>query len=242
MLTAKSAEFLQKYHSIFSLACGSLFVSPAYAGKSHRGRHQVRRNRDHPRMCGEKASAPAAPPQWQGSPPHVRGKGLVRSCSKWPKGITPACAGKSWTAPAAASGCWDHPRMCGEKQMLSMEKDRFSGSPPHVRGKEIVGQVNLGLGGITPACAGKSSTDHSSRQPSRDHPRMCGEKTTKLPGTRCKLGSPPHVRGKETQQPAKFRRTRITPACAGKSGRTFPAARSSWDHPRMCGEKASVCW
>ena len=32
----------------------------------------------------------------------------------------------------------------------------------------------------------------------------------------------------------------ITPAYAGKRCRTSRAARSSWDHPRMCGEKKKV--
>ena len=33
----------------------------------------------------------------------------------------------------------------------------------------------------------------------------------------------------------------ITPACAGKSTQYFPACSCIWDHPRVCGEKATCC-
>ena len=36
-------------------------------------------------------------------------------------------------------------------------------------------------GGITPAYAGKSKSTFIGQSPAEDHPRMCGEKTKKIP-------------------------------------------------------------
>ena len=57
---------------------------------------------DHPRMCGEKWLARFKPFATRGSPPHVRGKGVVHILVPEPLGITPAYAGKSSCAMRAA--------------------------------------------------------------------------------------------------------------------------------------------
>ena len=46
---------------------------------------------------------------------------------------------------------------------------------------------------------------------------MCGEKATRPATKTWDIGSPPHVRGKEKSAHHGAERTRITPACAGKS-------------------------
>ena len=51
------------------------------------------------------------------------------------------------------------------------------------------------------------------------------------------MGSPPHVRGKEIEYSIDVTYTRITPACAGKSGGGCVGTCRAKDHPRMCGEK-----
>ena len=56
--------------------------------------------------------------------------------------------------------------------------------------------------GITPAYAGKSAGYEGASNYTRDHPRLCGEKTyqqTKLVGDE---GSPPPMRGKDIVAPA----------------------------------------
>ena len=70
-------------------------ITPAYAGKSRRSAGQVRRPRDHPRVCGEKGGC--FPANWgrSGSPPRMRGKGSMSHCVLSLYGITPAYAGKS---------------------------------------------------------------------------------------------------------------------------------------------------
>ncbi len=71
--------------------------------------------------------------------------------------ITPACAGKrlhsTWRYPQKK----DHPRVCGEKKFGDIADNKAQGSPPRVRGKASSSALLLRLGGITPACAGKSS-------------------------------------------------------------------------------------
>ena len=51
-------------------------------------------------------------------------------------------------------------------------------------------------------------------------------------------GSPPHARGRRATAPAMWRRTRITPACAGKTTSPALTLAAGRDHPRMRGEDA----
>ena len=51
------------------------------------------------------------------------------------------------------------------------------------------------------------------------------------------LGSPPRMRGKDSAAFPTLPRKGITPACAGKRLLSSMPSDSSWDHPRVCGEK-----
>ena len=51
-----------------------------------------------------------------------------------------------------------------------------------------------------------------------------------------KVGSPPHVRGIEEISTGVVCADRITPACAGNSGKKPSELERYKDHPRMCGE------
>ena len=53
-----------------------------------------------------------------GSPPRVRGKARTSTILHTSHGITPACAGKSFSIVAGAHIYQDHPRVCGEKISL----------------------------------------------------------------------------------------------------------------------------
>ena len=133
-------------------------ITPAYAGKSKTSAVGCPGCRDHPRVCGEKTRPSSVLVADLGSPPHVRGKGLEKLAHERRRGITPACAGKRkrpkrWVRPPK-----DHPRVCGEKAAICTAYGKVLGSPPRVRGK-AGRQLGIGgLVGITPACAGKSST------------------------------------------------------------------------------------
>ena len=53
------------------------------------------------------------------------------------------------------------------------------------------------------------------------------------------LGSPPRARGEVVYTDPETFKTRITPACAGRSHREEPPTRGCRDHPRVRGEKAA---
>ena len=147
----------------------------------------------------------------------MRGKGMrFNAVCRWSR-ITPACAGKSPWALRRPGGRRDHPRMCGEKTLLSKSSRPSLGSPPHVRGK--VDSAVFHLGSLW------------------DHPRMCGEKSCRTNRSSLEQGSPPHVRGKVFARSLFFVCSGITPACAGKSDGYTAGRTDARDHPRMCGEK-----
>ena len=110
------------------------------------------------------------------------------------------------------------------------------GSPPHARGIHQVREAVLVLVGITPACAGNTHPSFPRMFPRRDHPRMRGEYTGKLPGIWIWRGSPPHARG-ILQYRGPFPADQgITPACAGNTCGSFNRSSRRRDHPRMRGE------
>ncbi len=130
-------------------------ITPACAGK----RRQVRKRRmpeqDHPRVCGEKMSICLYQPQGKGSPPRVRGKGLIFSGRFLMNRITPACAGKRVFHMDSGTVKKDHPRVCGEKRLILCRDFAQIGSPPRVRGKVLQVLFIHAVARITPACAGK---------------------------------------------------------------------------------------
>ena len=69
---------------------------------------------------------------------------------------------------------------------------------------------------------------------------MCGEQRGGGDRIRAPVGSPPRVRGTDGHGVWYFDRRRITPACAGNSGKYGPKFAQSWDHPRVCGEQISL--
>ena len=121
--------------------------------------------------------------------------------------------------------------------MRSAAHTSTKGSPPRVRGEAVDFQLLPSRHGITPACAGRSCQNPQGRRRSRDHPRVCGEKSmgcaTRLP---C-AGSPPRVRGEEFGGRSPRTDYRITPACAGRSCYHYECRKNARDHPRVCGEK-----
>ena len=71
--------------------------------------------------------------------------------------------------------------MCGEKAGFIAYNVASLGSPPHVRGKANIRINTASEVRITPACAGKRFHWCIAQHRYWDHPRMCGEKTKKIP-------------------------------------------------------------
>ena len=193
-------------------------ITPAYAGKREAQHATVGVSWDHPRLCGEKPFLADSFTVSHGSPPPMRGKGKEAANSGNYNRITPAYAGKSNTL------CFCH---CVN-----------TGSPPPMRGKAFWGINAVICQGITPAYAGKSMGADERISFRQDHPRLCGEKDTRVTGKRSNRGSPPPMRGKGEDSSGNYFGTGITPAYAGKSASTRSTGRCMQDHPRLCGEKA----
>ena len=159
-------------------------ITPAYAGKSRLRAPGHCRNKDHPRLCGEKFLSALALDLPKGSPPPMRGKAISPMWGRLPERITPAYAGKSRFLVGFLCRIGDHPRLCGEKQKRLAQFPPDYGSPPPMRGKVTTASGDRKIPRITPAYAGKSSAAVRSCWWSWDHPRLCGEKTKKIPKQR----------------------------------------------------------
>ena len=110
-------------------------ITPAYAGKSKSRTQKSGAQKDHPRVCGEKAQRARGLNLILGSPPRMRGKAKALGLDEKPVGITPAYAGKS-------------PDFIHTRTMRA-------GSPPRMRGKVLCSSLFHGCSRITPAYAGK---------------------------------------------------------------------------------------
>ena len=156
-------------------------ITPAYAGKSRWFLRSLRPTRDHPRICGEKRVKDGFQGGSLGSPPHMRGKDERHEKPVFCHGITPAYAGKSAFPDVYTALIEDHPRICGEKRRKGGSYVPWRGSPPHMRGKELFKQPVQFFHRITPAYAGKRFGESMIGNIKEDHPRICGEKTKKIP-------------------------------------------------------------
>ena len=158
-----------------------LRITPAWAGKSIGPLKKVLMSEDHPRVGGEKARTLIVQNEPQGSPPRGRGKATMKRWRVAAVGITPAWAGKRPHPEGKGVKKWDHPRVGGEKTSAKRLDNCKEGSPPRGRGKGKSERALQSKGGITPAWAGKSGTNHLLTAAEKDHPRVGGEKTKKIP-------------------------------------------------------------
>ena len=85
-----------------------------------------------------------------------------------------------------------------------------------MRGKVVLAHDFRKTAGITPAYAGKSAFIDGMSCEKQDHPRLCGEKFSRVSPSARTSGSPPPMRGKVPQFYFSQIVYRITPAYAGK--------------------------
>ena len=169
----------------------------------------------------------------------MRGKHRLASVFIRHFGITPACAGKTYTVALSYTSDKDHPRVCGENLIEKVAELLYQGSPPRVRGKRMCCIRQIHCSRITPACAGKTRTDFCTVSAGQDHPRVCGENKFLEEAVSAAKGSPPRVRGKPPVSCSCIMTTRITPACAGKTTQCTEGITVRKDHPRVCGENGT---
>ena len=139
-------------------------IIPAGAGKRSGRTTSMARRRDHPRGCGEELPALRISPPGEGSSPRVRGRVYGKHADRERYRIIPAGAGKSFAVRALPASSRDHPRGCGEEEVVVSPLYAEPGSSPRVRGRGIGRIVRWRIVGIIPAGAGKrigcQSPDH----------------------------------------------------------------------------------
>ncbi len=131
-------------------------IIPACAGSTVKSKTYRHQERDHPRMCGEHRASAAHVRLRLGSSPHVRGAQIKLTEQRPRLGIIPACAGSTAKRLFPNFIPRDHPRMCGEHQVLRHYSSSSLGSSPHVRGAHSGRMVYYRSNGIIPACAGST--------------------------------------------------------------------------------------
>ena len=156
-------------------------ITPACAGNTTMEATLQLGIRDHPRLRGEYQAQFFPLVAESGSPPLARGIPDVILSIVFLNGITPACAGNTVGAVLEQRYLWDHPRLRGEYTEYNNRKKQQSGSPPLARGILIQRRKDSFVKRITPACAGNTLELFGGIGSPRDHPRLRGEYTKKIP-------------------------------------------------------------
>ena len=190
----------------------------------------------HPRSRGENIAEQGWDAYALGSSPLTRGKRrVIRRCSSCRR-LIPAHAGKTSTPKSVPRLARAHPRSRGENKdgPGSVWSDR--GSSPLTRGKLMTHVVMRESSGLIPAHAGKTRSDVARTRRRAAHPRSRGENTVNPAQPASTYGSSPLTRGKLLADRGPFRRRRLIPAHAGKTGRLVVGCPLLGAHPRSRGE------
>ena len=219
-----------------SCECIARFI-PACAGNASHTDQEEAREAVHPRMRGERVVLRDGLSLLDGSSPHARGTREPVPGGDHPNRFIPACAGNAHLANFRCRIDTVHPRMRGERTVVSRSTRAAVGSSPHARGTQRHRRL-LGLWRrFIPACAGNAVWLNAAPTRPTVHPRMRGERRQSVGLRGADGGSSPHARGTPMRSMACAIYQRFIPACAGnanvnRAGRASPAV-----HPRMRGER-----
>ena len=193
-------------------------LTPAGAGRTCCPTGRWSASTAYPRRCGENGGDGGVGVVPEGLPPQVRGERPARLRRRRVGGLTPAGAGRTRFRGVRASGLRAYPRRCGENGEYVVGGGAQSGLPPQVRGELPAPPQACGVGGLTPAGAGRTvrGAVASRRRPA--YPRRCGENEMHISGKFTSLGLPPQVRGEHGHRRAIHRQHGLTPAGAGRTG------------------------
>ena len=191
---------------------------------------------DHPRVCGEHHRWDHALLDLDGSSPRMRG--ALAGCRADPQSgrIIPAYAGSTFRWPTCARWSGDHPRVCGEHEVVDLYDIDLLGSSPRMRRAPRCQPNSAPPAGIIPAYAGSTTTTGMFPMHSEDHPRVCGEYETYRREKYVQRGSSPRMRGAHHETNERNSQSRIIPAYAGSTHILYTGGVLSGDHPRVCGE------
>ena len=189
-------------------------------------------------MCGENGKIFVDNTYGYGSSPRVRGKPSTSTNCPTRGRLIPACAGKTSWSRGSDRPPGAHPRVCGENYIYTLIHYIYIGSSPRVRGKRIEEGAQGVVGGLIPACAGKTLLVGGVHRRVPAHPRVCGENGFHRGWSLGVSGSSPRVRGKLVGHRPRRARPGLIPACAGKTDATMVSAVTVPAHPRVCGENS----
>ena len=131
----------------------------------------------------------------QGLPLHAQGIHFKFETDDLGHGITPACAGNTNPAVCRIVFPWDYPCMRREYKKTHDVKSWGSGLPLHAQGIHYSVGSSLKSTGITPACAGNTSTWIQRFDNTRDYPCMRREYLLIYIYDHCLTGLPLHAQG-----------------------------------------------
>ena len=160
--------------------------------------------------------------------PHLRRAGRT--------GIIPAYAGNTIHRLKILSLPWDHPRVCGEHQVVVVCLEWSGGSSPRMRGTPRRATAPDSLDGIIPAYAGNTLLEQEAVEQAEDHPRVCGEHCFHGLSALLSQGSSPRMRGTPYRDVSLGCPYGIIPAYAGNTPGDGVGDVLGGDHPRVCGE------
>ena len=133
--------------------CG---IIPAYAGNTVGSGRWPDRCWDHPRVCGEHPPTVCQGVSGLGSSPRMRGTPEENVVVLNNGGIIPAYAGNTLSIFPSNAFKRDHPRVCGEHEVVTNYADAAKGSSPRMRGTQKHPRGTVGAEGIIPAYAGNT--------------------------------------------------------------------------------------
>ena len=112
---------------------GGRFI-PAFAGNAPAPPWPTVQRPVHPRVCGERRPGQNVPVHPAGSSPRLRGTLGARVVVQVKRRFIPAFAGNAVLMPLSAEEMAVHPRVCGERFLLSSSTISPRGSSPRLRG------------------------------------------------------------------------------------------------------------
>ena len=149
----------------------------------------------------------------------------------------PAWAGNARCPVAAETSSTVHPRMRGERHLVTRMDPCQDGSSPHVRGTPTAPEAETLRSRFIPACAGNAHPLRACIRCQSVHPRMREERTRGRPISEERIGSSPHTRGTRRPRVRSHKTRRFIPACAGNAAGADPRTGPASVHPRMRGER-----
>ena len=191
---------------------------------------------EHPRGCGDDRPLPREQGIARGTPPRMRGRRACLGVGGPVGRNTPADAGTTGFVVTGFKSDQEHPRGCGDDPRCFPSSRPVGGTPPRMRGRQVIDHLHLGRGRNTPADAGTTEAGGTNSTAIGEHPRGCGDDPASSKLGRSMDGTPPRMRGRRRMDMMRSEGSRNTPADAGTTRVTMQMSRARSEHPRGCGD------